>query len=351
MNLLIKVEKAYSSFALSIDMNFSGKSLGIFGMSGSGKSTLVRLLCGLERPDAGEILLDGRCLYSKERKINVAPEKRRIAMVFQQHALFPHLDVKKNLLYGHRWLDRELRTIDFHSLVEVLGLSHLLERGVGNLSGGEKQRIALGRAVLCNPQLLIMDEPLSALDDGLKFHIIPYLKKVASEFGIPYLFISHSMVEMRLMTEQTLVLSKGQVVDMTTCEALARTRMGLSPVGYVNLLHLGNAERERGLYRYRFGNSTLLIAAGLFLDQAHYELSSKDIILFKKHPQAISARNLLQCKVTSLFESAGRIGVELACGTNTLVAEVVSQAAEELELKVGCEVFAAMKASAFRQIW
>ena len=140
------------------------------------------------------------------KRINLRSEQRRIAMVFQQHCLFPHLNVRNNLLYGFKRCPAEYRTIDFDTLVGVLKLEELLDRGVTNLSGGEKQRVALGRAILANPRLLLMDEPLSALDDTLRFQIIPYLKSVSEQFGIPYLFISHSLLEMRLMTDTVLVV-------------------------------------------------------------------------------------------------------------------------------------------------
>ncbi len=239
MQLAMKTEKRFGAFNLTSDFSVSGDRVGIFGVSGSGKSTLVGMLAGLVAPDSGEITLDGECLFSHANKINLPPEERRIAMVFQQPGLFPHLNVKNNLLYGYKRCPAKFRSIDFDTLVNVLKLEGLLERGVSNLSGGEKQRVALGRAILANPRLLLMDEPLSALDDTLRFQIIPYLKSVSEQFGIPYLFISHSMLEMRLMTDTALVFEKGRMIEQTSSEQLARNRMGQSPVGYINLLKLG----------------------------------------------------------------------------------------------------------------
>jgi molybdate transport system ATP-binding protein len=166
MKLSMTTHKRFESFALSTDITVSGDRIGIFGVSGSGKSTLVSMLAGLVEPDSGEIVLDGDCLFSSSKGINLRPEQRRIAMVFQQHCLFPHLNVRNNLLYGYKRCPEEYRTIDFAAMVEVLKLDGLLDRGVANLSGGEKQRVALGRAIMANPRLLLMDEPLSALDDS-----------------------------------------------------------------------------------------------------------------------------------------------------------------------------------------
>jgi molybdate transport system ATP-binding protein len=350
VQLSMTVKKSFKDFTLSTGFSIGGDRVGIFGVSGSGKSTLVSMLAGLVAPDSGEIVLDGDCLFSSAGRINLPPEQRRIAMVFQQHSLFPHLSVRNNLLYGYKRCPLEYRTIDFTALVEVLKLDGLLDRSVTNLSGGEKQRVALGRAILANPRLLLMDEPLSALDDSLRFQIIPYLKSVSEHFGIPYLFISHSVVEMRLMTETTLVFEKGIMVEQASSEQLARSRMGQSPVGYINLLKLGRPSQQDGLFAYPWGTSHLLLSVGSDRDDSMAELSSKDIILFKQHPEAISARNLLQCSVRSLFSSGRKIGVELDCSGNALIAEVVQDAVDELGITPGSTVYAAVKASAFRML-
>jgi len=348
VKLSMTLKKSFADFTLSTDLTVSGDRVGVFGVSGSGKSTLVSMLAGLLEPDSGEIILDGECLFSSAERINLRPEQRRIAMVFQQHCLFPHLSVRNNLLYGFKRCPAEFRTIDFTTLVEVLKLEGLLGRGVTNLSGGEKQRVALGRAILANPRLLLMDEPLSALDDSLRFQIIPYLRSVSERFGIPYLFISHSLVEMRLMTDCALVFEKGALVEQVSSEQLARNRMGQSQVGYINLLELGRPLESSGLFAYPWGSGQLLLSVGSDRDASMAELSSKDIILFKQHPEAISARNLLECSVRSLFSSGRKIGVELDCAGNTLIAEVVQDAINELGIMPGSRLYAAIKASAFR---
>lgn len=349
MHLSMSVNKHFGTFTLTTGFSVSGDRIGIFGVSGSGKSTLVSMLAGLLEPDSGEIVLDGECLFSSSRRINLHPEQRRIAMVFQQHCLFPHLSVRNNLLYGFKRCPTQYRTIDFNSLIDVLKLNDLLNRGITNLSGGEKQRVALGRAIMANPRLLLMDEPLSALDDTLRFQIIPYLKSVSECFGIPYLFISHSLIEMRLMTDRALLMEKGHIVEQITSEQLARIRMGQSPVGYINLLELTDMTERDGMCAYRWkGRELLLSAENSETISGLFELSSKDIILFKKHPEAISARNLLECRVSSLFESGRKLGVELECSGGSLVAEIVPEAALELGIKAGITIHAAFKASAFR---
>lgn len=351
MKLTMSVNKRFGNFSLSTDFTISGDRTGIFGVSGSGKSTLVSLLAGLLQPDSGEISLGDFTLFSSDKRINLPPEQRRIAMVFQQHCLFPHLNVRSNLLYGYKRCPAGFRTVDYDRLVGVLQLDNLLNRDVTTLSGGEKQRVALGRAILANPRLLLMDEPLSALDDTLRFQIIPYLRSVSELFAIPYLFISHSLVEMRLMADTVLVVKDGRIIDQSSSEQLARNRMGNSQVGYINLLELSGMVLKDRLCSYRWHGNELLVSSG-DQDTAHglFELSSKDIILFKKHPEAISARNLLQCTVAGLFQSGAKTGVELQCGTGRLIAEIVPDAARELGIEPGCLIHAAFKASAFRRL-
>jgi len=351
MDLRLRARKQFGAFSLDVDLAIQGDECGIFGPSGSGKSTLVSLLSGLLTPDQGRINLDGDALFDSERGTDVLPERRRIGIVFQRPNLFPHLSVRGNLLYGLKRCAPEHRRIELDSLVRVLQLEPLLDRGVNHLSGGEKQRVAIGRAVLSNPRLLLLDEPLSALDDHLRFQIISHLKAVCREFRLPFLFISHSMLEMRLMTDQVIALAGGRVVAQTTTEHLARERMGLSPVGYINLLRLEDLRTEGGASVYCWeGGSLVLPLGGRETSGGLFELSSKDIILFKRHPEAISARNLLECTVVSLFESGGRMGVELAVGQGRLIAEIVPAAALDLEIVPGSTLFAAIKASAFRRL-
>lgn len=350
MKLQIDITKRLGSFSLSMKAALSGERIGIFGASGSGKTTLVHAVAGLMKPDSGEITLDGTSLFNSQKGVDLAPEQRRVALVFQHSRLFPHLGVKGNLLYGYRRCRPGHRKISPEAIVDVLNLQHLMDRGVRNLSGGEKQRVALGRAVLANPRLLIMDEPLSALDDALRYQIIPYLRSVSEEFCIPYLFISHSLPEMQLMTDDVLVMDEGRIAGISTPDQLARSGMARNQRGYINLLKLRNPVSVDGLFHYPWGEGTLIISDGRPDGKSLFELSSREIILFKKNPEAISARNMIECRIAELFESEGRKGVVLDSGGQRLVAEIVRSAAEELEITQGSTIFAAIKASAFRRL-
>jgi len=349
MELRFAAQKKLDNFSLEMDFTVEGDRIGIFGPSGCGKSTLVSLIAGLHRPDRGCIQINGGTVFDGDKRINVPIQQRRIGMVFQRPHLFPHLSVKANLLYGYKRCASDQRKIILENVIDVLQIGNLLHRGVNNLSGGEKQRVAIGRAVLSNPRMLIMDEPLSALDDNLKFQIIPFLKKSCEAFKIPYLFISHSLTEMRIMASRVLNIADGRITGLMTPEELARDSMGKGPLPYMNMLKLGGPSHQHGLYAYQWGNVELLISGGR-PEETIYELPSTDIILFKRHPEAISARNLLKCRVGEIFQAGRRIGVELMCGDEKLVAEIVKESVTELNVREGMEIFAAIKATAFRQL-
>jgi len=350
MKLDFALEKQQGEFTLAAEASLSGDRIGVFGPSGSGKSTLMHLLAGLQHPDSGYLRLDDETLYDSFSGIDIPAMKRRIGVVFQHAHLFPHLGVRRNLLFGYRRLPKHERRIDPEDLIEVLGLGPLLERHVASLSGGERQRVALGRTVLSCPRLILMDEPLTGLDAQLKYQIIPYLNMVAAEFAIPLLFISHSLNEMRLMNEQVLAMEGGRMVKQTSAHQLALERMGNQPGGYTNLLELSGSRDVDGLYAYPWGDQQIVVTDGNG-GEGMFQLLAKDITLFKRHPEATSARNLLHCRVRSLFEAGARVGVELDCGGSQLVSEVVAEAARELELAPEREVVAVIKASAFRRLY
>jgi molybdate transport system ATP-binding protein len=351
VRLELACTKRLGSFTLDADLSIEGDRIGLFGPSGSGKSTIVGALAGLVTPDSGRIVLDGAVLFDREAGIDVPPERRRIAVVFQHAHLFPHLDVRSNLLYGYRRCPKAERRIALEPVADALGLSALLDRGVTNLSGGERQRVALGRALLSNPRLVLLDEPLSALDDALKHRVIPYLRKTFDAFGVPFVFISHAMIEMRLMAGRVAVVESGRIAEVAGAEEVAIRRMGSGGGAYVNLMRLSDPSRRNGLSVYRWGGTELVISAEGKPGETVFELSARDIILVREHPGAISARNLLSCRVVRGHAFEGRVGIELACGGERLVAEVMRETAQALDIRPGQPVFAAIKASAFHELF
>ena len=351
MLLEVDVEKKINTFSLTASFSLSGKKTGVFGPSGSGKSTLLHILAGLVVPDRGRIVLNGTTLFDQQQQINLTPQQRRIGVVFQHAHLFPHMDVCRNLLYGWRRTPAQERKMAPEAIIKILNLENLLDRAVSRLSGGERQRVALGRTVLSCPGLILLDEPLTGLDENLKFQIIPYLSRVLDDFEIPLLFISHSMEEIRLMTDEVLVFKHGRVGEHLNTEELARRSLASGSRGYANILHLHSPRPHNDLWRYCWGSSELIVLEPGNSGDNTFELGARDITLFKHHPEATSARNLLPCRVTDLFGDGNRIGVELACSGCQLISQIVPESVRELGIQKGSKLVAVIKASAFRRLY
>jgi molybdate transport system ATP-binding protein len=199
-------------FSLSAVQVFDAPITGILGASGSGKSTLLALIAGLLKPQQGFIKLNGQLLCDSGSNIWTPPHKRHIGLVFQDGQLLPHLTVRKNLLYGYNNIHTAQRRFHLDAIVELLEVGHLLERRSGNLSGGEKQRVALGRAVLYSPELLLLDEPLSALDERLKQQILPFFLRIYSECKIPMVYVTHALTELQFLTNSYLHVQDGKLL-------------------------------------------------------------------------------------------------------------------------------------------
>lgn len=200
-------------FTLEVDTELENRVTGLFGPSGSGKTSLLDLIAGLRRPSSAFIQLDDQVLTDTANRFVVPARKRRIGYVPQDLALFPHLSVRRNLTYGRcRGNDHDPR-FRLEHVVDVLEIGPLLERSVVALSGGEKQRVAIGRALLAVPRLLLLDEPLASLDSKLKARILPYLALVRDEFQLPMLFVSHDLREVEILCAEVLVLEYGRIVD------------------------------------------------------------------------------------------------------------------------------------------
>ena len=198
-----------------IDVTFTSHENGItalFGPSGAGKSSIINMVAGLRKPDSGTILVHERCLFDSTRGVNLPPEKRNVGCVFQEGLLFPHMSVKANLLYGRYRRQNGDTGVDFDQVINLLGIRHLLARKPRTLSGGEKQRVAFGRAVLSNPDILLMDEPLASLDDARKAEMLPFIKELNRRFNIPILYVSHAREEILTLTDDIITLVNGKIV-------------------------------------------------------------------------------------------------------------------------------------------
>lgn len=202
------------SFNISLKFRSSAHLLAVGGPSGSGKTTLVNMISGLITPHSGMIRINGATVFDSDKKINIPVHKRRIGYVFQDGRLFPHLNVRSNLVYG-KWFTRQDSAIEFETVVKFLGLESLLSRGTAQLSGGERQRVAIGRALLSAPELLLMDEPLASLDQARKNDILPYIERLRDEIKIPIVYVSHNAQEIHRLADEFLMLKDGTVESIS----------------------------------------------------------------------------------------------------------------------------------------
>ncbi len=198
-------------FELNASLQLSQRVTAIYGPSGAGKSTLLSIIAGITQPDSGRIVIDGECLFDSQARINKPIHQRRIGLVFQEGRLFPHLTVEHNLSYALNFTPVQKQQFQLKQIVALLELEPLLKQRPHQLSGGEKQRVALGRALLSSPRLLMLDEPLASLDDRLKSQILPFLKLVSTEINIPMIYISHSKKEIMQITDNLVDIQHGKV--------------------------------------------------------------------------------------------------------------------------------------------
>ncbi|MBU6458654.1 MAG: molybdenum ABC transporter ATP-binding protein [Bradyrhizobium sp.] len=209
--LRVDIAKKLGDFTLEASFTSEGRVTGLFGASGAGKSSLINIIAGLLRPDRGIVTLDGETLDDTAASVHIPPYRRRIGYVFQDARLFPHLDVQQNLDYGRRMNRLAEDPAQYKRVVGLLDIGALLRRRPGQLSGGERQRVAFGRALLSKPRLLLLDEPLGALDEGRKLEILPYLVRLRDEAGIPMVYVSHDAAELRQLATQIVMLKGGHI--------------------------------------------------------------------------------------------------------------------------------------------
>jgi molybdate transport system ATP-binding protein len=340
------------AFDLEVAFACGEAATALFGPSGAGKSTVLAAVAGLLRPEAGEIRLGEEILFDAGRGICVPPERRRVGMVFQDALLFPHMGVRGNLLYGRRRAGPDAPGLE--RVVGLLDLEPLLDRRPATLSGGEKQRVALGRALLSGPRLLLLDEPLSALDQALKNRVLPYLRRVRDELSVPILYVSHSLSEVLEITEDLVVLEGGRVRARGHLLEVLRSPEVLSLVeaaGFENVLPVRVAahEPERGLTRMVLGEQELKtpLCAHQPGARALVGIRAHDIILARSAPEGISARNGLAGRVTETVRVDGRILIEVDVGERLLV-EITPDALEELRFRAGEKVVCLVKTHSVR---
>jgi molybdate transport system ATP-binding protein len=354
MTLAVDVRQRLGGFALEAAFESAGRLTALFGPSGSGKTSLVNLIAGLGRPDAGRIAVDGRVLVDTERGVFVPRHRRRIGYVFQDARLFPHLTVGQNLRYGRFFTPARERYADMGAVVELLGIGHLLGRRPSRLSGGEKQRVAIGRALIASPTLILMDEPLASLDDARKAEILPYVERLRDEGRIPIVYVSHSIAEVSRLATDVVVLAGGRVVASGGAAEVLAARDLLPPEdrdeagALVDLTLVGEDA---------FGLSVLASPAGEWRaagiaaapgTRVRVRVRARDVMLALERPVGISALNVMAGVVVSVAAGHGPDAlVAVDCGGDRLVARVTRRSVAGLGLAPGRRVFAIVKAVTF----
>lgn len=348
--LSLHLEVARDAFVLAVDEVVELAPItALFGPSGAGKTTLLRTIAGLERAAVGRLALGAVVWQDSATGIFEPPHRRRIGYVFQDGRLFPHLDVAGNLGFGHR---RGRGKFEFADVAAAMDLGALLDRKAQALSGGEQQRVAIGRALLTDPELMLMDEPLSALDARRKAEIIPYVERVAHEFGVPILYVTHSIGEVSRLATRMVLLDEGRIA---ACGGVAELleRIDLWPItgpGAAGALLTARIEGSAdGMTTLGAAGQRLRIPAidGASGTVIQLRIAAKDVAIATARPTGLSIRNVLEARIVRIDTLAPVYAeILLDVGNQHLRAEITQEAAAELELAAGQRVYALIKSVA-----
>ncbi len=349
MSLSVRLQHQLPGLALDLDFDAPPGVTVLFGRSGSGKTTVVNAVAGLLRPEAGRVVIDDRVLFDTETGIWLPPHRRRLGYIFQEGRLFPHLNVRQNLAYGRWFAPRNARREDPDRVIEMLGIGHLLDRRPAKLSGGEKQRVAIGRALLAAPRLILADEPLAALDEARKAEILPYFERLRDEVSVPILYVTHAAAEVARLATSVVALQDGKVVRQgPASDVLADP--SVAPAG---IRAVGAVLRVRVACHHDDGLSELdANGARLFLprvphrvgEELRIRIPAQEVILSAKNPEGLSALNVLSGHVEAIRagEGPGAI-VSVKTQAGVVLARVTRRSIESLALKPGCPCHAVIK--------
>jgi molybdate transport system ATP-binding protein len=355
--MLLRCRVALANFELDIDVSFDAGVTSIFGPSGSGKTTILDAIAGLSNVKEGEIEINGRTLFSSTRGINLSPQERFVGYVPQDEALFPHLSVRQNVLFGSdrvTGITKPARR-DRDRVLDVLEISDLLDRPVTKLSGGEAQRVALARAVLSRPKLLLLDEPLAALDIALKEKILPYLIRVRDEFSIPMIYVTHNLSEVLALADWMLMIRQGRLLAQGVPKEVLRSLDTIVQIAEDQLENVFSvitvdSDRTAGRTRVRLTSGQELFipyvpqSAGVRLQ---VRISASDILVSTQSPEGISAGNILPGTIKSIEIRDGQAMITVMAGAEFYV-RLTASAVNRLRLVEQHRVFLIMKTHSFR---
>lgn len=348
--VLKNISLRLDSFSLKINEKLEGRVTVLFGPSGSGKTSLLDLIAGLRKAESACIEIDGQTLIDTERDFCMPTRHRGIGYVPQDLAIFPHMSARENILYGSKRGKKEDSRFHFDRIAKILEIESLMNRRVGQLSGGEKQRVAIARALLSSPRLLLFDEPLASLDLPLKRKFFPYLQRIRDEFLIPILYVTHDRLEALSFADEMAVMHRGQIVqsgpvrevfdrpinsdaaDILAIETIRPGQIMQSDANFLTVNVAGTMLTAMNENGFLPGQKVLVC------------IRAEDVILLKRGDVASSAQNHLTCTIQSLTKEGFLLRVDLNCGF-TLTALLSRRVCEEMKLKLGDAVIALLDAS------
>ena len=346
--LQINVKKQLGQLALQVNIQVPDQGVtAIFGLSGSGKTSLINLVSGLIQPDEGFIRLNDRTLVDMESQESLPTHLRKIGYVFQDARLFPHYTVKGNLRYGMKNVSQD----DFNHIVDLLGITHLLKRYPLTLSGGEKQRAAIGRALLTDPDILLMDEPLSALDVPRKRELMQYLERLSKEINIPILYVTHSLDELLRLADRVVLMENGIVKAYDSVEKIWNSPIfapwkGESEQSSVLALpvHLHNPPYK--MTALSLGEQALWIhqVPANVGDRVRVCIYSSDVSITLQKPEQTSIRNILRGQVAQIEIQDSRVDIAVLVDGHKIWASISKWAQNELRFSIGQDIYVQIKA-------
>lgn len=353
----VRMNIAYSGFSLDVDLNLPGRGVtALYGHSGSGKTTCLRCIAGLERAEHGFIQINDEVWQDSDNGIFVPPHKRALGYVFQEASLFPHLSVLANLQFGLKRIAKSQRRVDMAQATELLGIGHLLERHPQHLSGGERQRVGIARALLTSPKLLLMDEPLAALDSQRKNEILPYLQRLHDELDIPVLYVSHAQDEVARLADHLVLLSEGKALASGPIgETLARLDLPMAMGDDAGVIIEGQVCAYDADYQLL---SLQLPATEMSIRVTHAPMKvgqslrckvhARDISLTLQDSEFSSILNRLPVTVVSeqSADNAAHVLIRLDAGGTPLLARITRYSRDQLAVHPGQQLWAQIKAVA-----
>jgi molybdate transport system ATP-binding protein len=343
MSVQVRIRHRAGDFGLDVAFEAPGGAVtALFGPSGAGKTTIVHILAGLARPEDGRIVLGGETLLDTQAGIFVPAERRRTGLVFQDARLFPHMSVQNNLLFGRRRSPEPAPQGEIDRVIGLLGLAPLLARRPRGLSGGEKARVALGRALLSSPRLLLLDEPLANLDLARREEILPWLERLRDEFRLPMIYVSHAIEEVARLADHVVLLEAGRVIAQGTAAAMLTGRhLG----GLIEVVATGM--RPDGLTELSFDGGAFAVPQDVQTGRrVRLRIAAEDILIATAEPSGLSANNVLAATVDGLRLDGARAEVDLTVGADRLLARLTSASAQRLGLAPGRAVYAIVKSVA-----